>query len=193
MVRRSYYIINGITFYRLLAAPVMIVLIFTGNTEIFKWMLPVSFFTDLIDGFLARKYNAISVMGAKLDSMADDLTIVAAIAGLFVMKTGFIREEIIWIAVLLVLYLVETISALVKYRKLSGFHTYSAKCAALLQGTFLILLFLLPTPIYPLFYAGAIATMIDLLEEITLIALLPKWEANVKGVYWILKMKKNKK
>src|SRR5258705_11677730 len=136
MVKRNYYIVNGITVYRLIAAPVLIVLIFTGNVEIFKWLLPVSFFTDMIDGYLARKFKVISLMGAKLDSIADDLTVVAGIVGLFVLKISFIQDEIIWISVLLGLFLLETILALIKYRKLSGFHTYSAKVSALLQGCF---------------------------------------------------------
>jgi cardiolipin synthase len=192
MVRRSFYIVNGITLYRLIAAPVMIVLIFTGNIEIFKWLLPVSFFTDMVDGYLARKFKVISIIGTKLDSIADDLTIVAAIVGLFVLEPQFIREEIIWIGVLLVLFLFQTILALIKYRKLSGFHTYSAKVSALLQGCFLILIFLLREPVYPLFYLAAILTSIDLIEEVILIFLLPKWEADVKGVYWVLKRKQRR-
>jgi cardiolipin synthase len=192
MVRRSFYIVNGITLYRLIAAPVMIILIFTGNIEIFKWLLPVSFFTDMVDGYLARKFKVISIIGTKLDSIADDLTIVAAIVGLFVLEPQFIREEIIWIVVLLVLFLFQTILALIKYHKLSGFHTYSAKVSALLQGCFLILIFLLSEPVYPLFYLASISTSIDLVEEILLIFLLPKWEADVKGVYWVLKRKQKR-
>jgi cardiolipin synthase len=192
MVRRSFYIVNGITLYRLIAAPVMIILIFTGNIEIFKWLLPVSFFTDMVDGYLARKFKVISIIGTKLDSIADDLTIVAAIVGLFVLEPQFIREEIIWIGVLLVLFLFQTILALIKYHKLSGFHTYSAKVSALLQGCFLILIFLLGAPLYPLFYLAAISTSIDLVEEIILIFLLPKWETDVKGVYWVLKRKQRR-
>jgi len=193
MTKRSYYVVNGITVYRLIAAPVMIVLIITGNLDIFKWLLPVSFFTDLIDGYLARKFKVISIMGAKLDSIADDLTIVAAIVGLFFFKLSFIREEITWVVILLALYLLETIFSLTRYRKLSGFHTYIAKCAALFQGFFLIFIFLLNQPIYWLFYSAAILTAIDLMEEITLIFLLPKWEANVKGIYWVLMRKRKAK
>jgi len=193
MTKSSYYIVNGITVYRIVAAPVLIILILKDQAEVFKWMLMVSFFTDLIDGFLARKFNVISVLGTKLDSIADDLTIVAAIVGLFVLKADFIKEEIVIIGVMFVFYLTQTILAFVRYGKLSGFHTYSAKVAAIFQGTFLILMFLLPDPLYPLFYAAAILTTIDLLEEITLIILLPKWKADVKGVYWVMKEKSKRR
>ncbi len=79
------------------------------------------------------------------------------------------------------------ILALVRYRRLTSFHTYGAKTAALLQGIFLILLFFLPQPVYFLFYLALAVTGLELLEEITLIRLLPVWKANVKGLYWVLK------
>ena len=190
MTKSSFYIVNGITVYRLVAAPVLIVLILTGETDIFKWLLLVSFFTDLIDGYLARKFKVTSILGTKLDSIGDDLTIVAAVVGLVVLKFDFIKEQKIIFGIMLILYLVQTILAFTRYGKLTGFHTYSAKVAAILQGTFLILIFLLPAPVYPLFYAAAFLTIIDLLEEITLIILLPKWQANVKGIYWVMREKK---
>jgi phosphatidylglycerophosphate synthase len=81
MKKNSYYIINGITLYRLIAAPFLLILAFLKETDVFKWLLAVSFFTDAIDGYLARKYKVVSVMGAKLDSWGDDLTVIAATVG----------------------------------------------------------------------------------------------------------------
>ncbi len=190
MAKSSFYIVNGITVYRLVAAPVLIVLVLTGQTDIFKWLLLVSFSTDFIDGYLAREFKVTSILGTKLDSIGDDLTIVAAIVGLVVLKPGFIKEQMVIFGIMLILYLLQTILAFARYGKLSGFHTYSAKVAAILQGTFLILIFLLPAPIYPLFYAAVIFTIIDLLEEIILIILLPRWKADVKGIYWVMREKK---
>jgi len=190
MSKRSYYIINGITVYRIIAAPFLVFLIFTGNTVLFSRLLALSFFTDLIDGYLARKFKVTGIFGARLDSIADDLTIIAAIIGLFVLKPEFIRQEMVIMCVLLGLYLFQNAAAIIKYRKISSFHTYSAKTAAILQGVFLILVFFLPDPYYPLFYAAILATAIDLIEETILIFLLPKWEVNVKGLYWVLRKKK---
>ncbi|MGE5106263.1 MAG: CDP-alcohol phosphatidyltransferase family protein, partial [Sphingobacteriales bacterium] len=62
----AYYAVNGITFYRIIAAPVLLVLLFAGQYILFTWLLGVSFFTDLIDGYLARKYKVSSVAGTKL-------------------------------------------------------------------------------------------------------------------------------
>lgn len=187
MQKTSYYIINAITLYRLITAPLLLLLILYEQVFLFKWLLAVSFLTDAIDGILARRYKVVSVMGAKLDSLGDDLTVAAGIVGLFAFKPDFIYEELGWLIFLFILFLVETIAALKRYGKTTSFHTILAKIAAILQGTFLILTFFLPEPVRFLFYLTVVFTALDLLEEIVLIYLLPKWKANVKGIYWLLK------
>jgi CDP-diacylglycerol--glycerol-3-phosphate 3-phosphatidyltransferase len=86
--------------------------------------------------------------------------------------------------------MVQTIYALVRYGKMTNFHTYLAKTAALLQGIFLLVTFFSDEPNVMLFYAAAMITILELIEEIILVKLLPAWEANVKGIYWVLKRQK---
>ena len=67
--------VNSITLYRLLASLLLLYFIVINDLFTFKWLLLVSFFTDAIDGFLARKFKVTTVMGSKFDSIADDLTV----------------------------------------------------------------------------------------------------------------------
>jgi phosphatidylglycerophosphate synthase len=191
MYKRSLYIVNGITWYRIIAAPILLILIFTKQFDIFKWLLALSFFTDLIDGYLARKYKVVSIIGARLDSIGDDLTVFVAVIGLFVFESEFVRKEFLILIILLLLFVVQTTFALVRYKKISSFHTYLAKLAAILQGIFFILIFLLAEPLSFLFYVASVVTGIELIEEIILVALLPQWEANVKGLFWAVKRQKH--
>src|SRR5256885_3512486 len=98
MHKPSFYVVNGITVYRIIAVPFLLWLIFTHNINLFKWLLAVSFFTDMIDGYLARRYQATSVLGSRLDSIADDLTIVAAFTGVIILKQSFVLEQIMLFA-----------------------------------------------------------------------------------------------
>ncbi|HEY5967627.1 MAG TPA: CDP-alcohol phosphatidyltransferase family protein, partial [Chitinophagaceae bacterium] len=93
--KQAWYVINGITLYRIIAAPILLVLLFTKQYEIFKWLLAVSFFTDLIDGYLARKFKVTSILGTKLDSIGDDLTVLVGLIALFIMKLEFIKQHMI--------------------------------------------------------------------------------------------------
>ena len=185
--KQVWYVINGITFYRIIAAPFLLVLLFAKQYEVFKWLLGLSFFTDLIDGYLARKFKVTSILGTKLDSIGDDLTVLAGLIALFVLKLEFIKQHIIIFIILLVLFVVQITYGFIRYKKMTNFHTYLAKTAALLQGVFLILVLFTEEPSLILFYVAAIVTMLELTEEIILIRLLPKWQANVKGIYWVLK------
>lgn len=190
MNRWAPYIINGITWYRLVAALLLALLIFKNRPDLFRWLLPLSFFTDAIDGYLARRYKTASRFGARLDSLADLLTILAAVAGMFVFKWPFVKENLPVILFVLALYAGQTILALLRYRRISSFHTYLAKAGTVVSALFLALAFLLPQPPNGLFYAVILITSLELLEEILLVFLLPKWKANVKGLYWVLQAKK---
>lgn len=187
--KKAWYVINGITLYRVVAAPFLLVLLFTGRYELFKWLLGLSFFTDLIDGFLARKFKVTSVAGTRLDSIGDDLTILVAMTGLFVMKPEFIKQEKIAFIILLALFLVQTIYAFIRYGKMTSFHTWLAKAAAIFQGVFLLLVFFTGEPNMILFYTAVLVTMLELIEEIILVYLLPVWETDVKGIFQVFNKK----
>lgn len=187
MHKQSYYIINGITIYRIVAAPLLAFLIIYGHKDVFKWMLAASFFTDAIDGFLARRYKVTSLLGAKLDSIGDDLTVAAGVAAMIVFYPDFFKSQLPVFFGLLLLFLTQVISAFARYGKMTTFHTYGAKVAALAQGVFLILLFFITEPSRTLFYIATAITAAELVEEIVIVLVLPRWRANVKGLYWVLK------
>jgi cardiolipin synthase len=175
----------------MIAAPLLLLLIISHRPEVFKWLLAISFSTDAIDGYFARKHKVISKLGAKLDSIADDLTIAVAIIGMSVFKPEFLRQEITLIITTLALFVLQTVFAVFRYKKMSSFHTYGAKIAAILQGIFLLLLFFLDEPVYILFYITVAVTAIELVEEIIIVLLLPQWEANVKGLYWVIRKRQS--
>lgn len=191
---RTTKLVNLITLYRVIAAPFLLIFLFTGQTVLFKWLLLLSFSTDAADGYLARKFKVNSVLGAKLDSVGDGLTILVTVIGLIKLRLDFIEQQWPIVTILLSLFIVQVIFAFVRYKKLSSFHTYAAKISAVLLGIFMLSLFFFEQPVYVLFYVASIATAYELIEEIILVAILPRWLINVKGLYWVLKnRRKNKK
>lgn len=186
----SYYLINGITLYRIVTAPLLVWLLFSKEYNWFKWLLGASFFTDLIDGFLARRFKITSILGTRLDSIGDDLTVLVALMGLFVMQPDFFQEQKAILIPLLLLFVIQTGAALYRYGRITSFHTWLAKTAALAQGVFLLSFFFFGTIYYPLFYIAAFITIIELSEEIVLVGILPHWEANIKGLWWVWKRKR---
>ena len=186
---RIYYLINGLTLYRLAAAPFLILILLSGQPILFRWLVGVSFFTDAIDGPLSRKYNVSSIFGSRLDSVADDATVLASIAGLWILHPEFIDAHWVIITALLALFAVQTSAALIAYGRVTSFHTYLAKLAAVFQALFFILIFFNLPFALPAFYVACLVTAAELIEETILVLIVPEWKANEKGLYWIVRKK----
>lgn len=78
--RRSFWNLpNTLTVVRILCVPVMVALLWDlpGRWEAWAafWIFIGAMITDVIDGWLARKWNLVSPMGAYLDPMADKLMV----------------------------------------------------------------------------------------------------------------------
>ena len=183
---KSLNIADWFSFYRILAFPLLAVLLFMGERQWFTWFLLVSYSTDAIDGFLARHLNLSSARGAQLDSIGDQLTLVIGLLGLLIFESAFIRANLLLIAIAFIPYLVQMGVAFMKYGKATAFHTYLAKVSAVLQAVF-ILWTLFYGPIYWLFYLMIVIGILETLEEITLIFMYDRWVEDVKGIYWALR------
>lgn len=180
---KDFNIADWFSFYRIFAVPVLIVFIWLGERELFSWFMLISYSTDAIDGYLARKLNISSARGSQLDSYGDQLTLIIALFGLLIFEYGFMRDNFILILVAFVPYIVQMLIAFKKYGKATAFHTYLAKLSAIIQATF-VLWILFFGPVYWLFYTMIILGVIETIEEITLIFMYDNWVEGVKGIYW---------
>ncbi|HKK12864.1 MAG TPA: CDP-alcohol phosphatidyltransferase family protein [Flavobacteriaceae bacterium] len=189
---KNFNIADWFSFYRIVAAPFLLVLIWLDHRSIFTWLLLVSYSTDAIDGYLARKLKITSPRGSQLDSFGDQITLIIGLIGLFYFETNFIKINIVLILVAFVPYIVQMLLAYKKYGKATAFHTYLAKLSAVLQSVF-ILWSLFFTPNYSLFYIMIGIGLLETFEEITLIFMYDNWASDVKGIYWALRDKRRLK
>ena len=186
---KNYNIADWFSFYRIFAAPFLLVLLWFSERELFTWLLLISYSTDAIDGFLARRLKITSPRGSQLDSMGDQITLIIGLIGLFVFENDFIKENLILIIIAFVPYIVQMIIAYLKYGKATAFHTYLAKLSAVMQSAF-ILWSLFFSPEYALFYIMIGIGLLETFEEITLIFMYDNWASDIKGIYWALRDKK---
>lgn len=189
---KNYNIADWFSFYRVIAAPLLLILLWLGERELFTWFLLVSYCTDMIDGFLARKLEITSARGSQLDSLGDQLTFVIGLIGLLVFETDFMLKNGLLIIIAFTPYIVQMILAYSKYGKATSFHTYLAKLSAMVQGVF-ILWSLFFDPEYTLFYVMIVIGILETIEEISLIFMYDKWVSDVKGIYWALRDKRRLK
>ena len=183
---KNFNIADWFSFYRIVAVPILLALILLEYRQVFSWFLLISYSTDAIDGFLARKLQITSERGSQLDSLGDQLTFIMGLIGMWIFENTFIRENLLLIAIALALYILQMLIAFEKYGKATAFHTYLAKVSAVVQGLFMLwTLFFFP--VYWLFYVMISIGVLETIEEITLIFKYQVWVKDVKGIYWALK------
>lgn len=78
------HIPNTLTIVRFLLIPFILFYIFTGNYILAFIFFTISGITDVVDGFIARKFNLISNFGKLMDPLADKATQVATLASLVI-------------------------------------------------------------------------------------------------------------
>lgn len=168
----------------------MFLCIFLNREQLFTWLLLGALISDILDGVIARVFHLITRLGAFLDAAADMGTYLSAVAGLFVFKMDFIQGYWPGLSVVFTFYILEKISSFIRYKKIfNAFHTYLSKITAYVQGAFVMSLFLFGFKGY-LFYPAIVICVLANIEEMALARLLPDYQADVKGLFWVLNKKK---
>ena len=179
---------NALSLTRVLAAPALIALALTQREHAFAILLIVALVTDVLDGWIARRYRLQSPLGATLDSIGDMTTMIAAAVGLVMFHPDVWRQHFTAICLVLGGWAVECAFALLRYGRLSSFHTYASKVAGYALGFFIATLFVIGFVPW-LFYAAATLSLLSIIEELLLLCCLPKWEADVRGLWWVIPRK----
>ena len=122
---------NLVSSTRILLAPVLFGFAFLQMEYWFLGTLIFSGFTDVLDGFLARKLNMITTLGAHLDSWGD-FTIYSTMAiCAWILWPEITQRELFYWALVMVSFLLPVLIGLIKFGKLTGYHTWSVKIAVL--------------------------------------------------------------
>ena len=77
---------NILTIIRFLLIPIIVLFAFQDNYIATIIVLTISGLTDVLDGYIARKYNFISNFGKLMDPLADKMTQVALLGTLAIQK-----------------------------------------------------------------------------------------------------------
>jgi CDP-diacylglycerol--glycerol-3-phosphate 3-phosphatidyltransferase len=180
---------NILTSLRIAAIPVLWWLAVAHRHDAFAALLIACLVGDVADGMLARVLQATSELGALLDSIADTLLFCVAAYGAWVFYPDAVRQHAAGFASILALWIVENGAALLRYGRLSSFHTYLSRIAAYAMGIFIGLLFLMGFHAWLLYLAVGLLALATA-EEFVLLWLLPEWTADVRGVWWVLRARR---
>jgi CDP-diacylglycerol--glycerol-3-phosphate 3-phosphatidyltransferase len=172
---------NALTAFRLvIAAPFMLVFAIAGERELFLWMLVASFFTDFIDGTVARLSGRPNRFGAMLDSWADVTAYVSIAISVWLLWPELVRREWMPFTAIVASFVMPSIVGLAKFGRFTSYHTLLVKAAVAATAVGLLLL-LWGGPAWPFRLAAALA-LLAALEEIAITSVLEEPRSNVRGI-----------
>lgn len=170
-----------LTIFRICSAPLLIVLAGLGSERWFLGVAVAALLSDAIDGTLARRLGAASETGRLLDSWADLLIALTAVVGATLLWPETMRREAIYLAIVLAALVMPNAYALVRFHRLLGYHTLSAKTSGVLLSVGAVLMFIGVTPV--LFRAAAVVESLVALEYIGISVLVPAWTGEIKTIW----------
>ena len=179
---------NILSISRILMAPLMLVSAALGWGAGFTMFYAMGLLTDAVDGFLARRLHAESKRGATLDSRGDMAVALSLPIGAFLLWPAMMRSLIPYIVVALVAYLAPIIAGEIRYRRLPSFHTWGAKLCAINAGLALLVLFVTQNSLW--FRICIPLLVLESIEELIMIAILPRWHPDVPSLWHALRLRR---
>lgn len=182
MKQKVWTVANFFSFARILVSPVIYYSLSTGNRWLSFFVILFGGFSDVADGFIARKLNQVSEFGAKLDSFADFIYYGCF---LFVFWVVYASESKVY-EMLMVLSIIFLACAYVitffRFKKFASFHLLSMKFSAFIAYAAIIysLLFNLNLVFIKI---SLIAWFIACFETFVASILIKKIVYNLKSVF----------
>lgn len=179
---------NTLSLYRIVAFPFILVLLALQDEKLFTLFICINLITDILDGLIARTFNMVTEIGARLDSIADFGTYIAVFGGLFVFRYEVLQPYLVSFFIFLGMFAGSYVVSLFKFKRLMSFHLYSWKICGYIQGIWFFTIFVFGFWA-PYYYFMVITGTLAFAEHIAIQLLLKEPKSNLKGLYWILKNK----
>ncbi len=178
---------NLATASRIALAPAIVAAAFAGSRLWFAGWLGLALFTDVLDGYLARRLQAYSELGRKLDSISDYVTLAAGLAGLCLLWPEMMRREWPWFAAAIGAFALALLVTGVRLRRVPCYHTWMTKA-----GVFGIVFSMVPllagwTPV-PARSVAVFEVLVGL-EQIAIAFLVPWHRGEMRSAWHAWRMR----
>ncbi len=172
---------NVVTASRLALMPAVLASALAGSRPWFAGLIATALLTDAIDGFLARRLQAYSDFGRKLDSVADYVTMLVGVTGIALLWPEIVRRELPWVITGVTAFFAVIVYGLVRLGHVPCYHTWASKAGAIVC----------PFTLVPLlngwtaapFHAAMVWLVITGVEEIAIAMLVPRHSGEMATVW----------
>jgi phosphatidylglycerophosphate synthase len=174
---------------RIALVPAVLTSAIAGSRVWFLVLGGLSLLTDALDGFLARRLNAFSDFGRKLDSAADYLTMTVGLAGLALLWPEIVRRELPWIIAGLAAFFAVIVYGFIRLGHAPCYHTWAAKAGVV--GCALALIPLLAGVSAVPFHVMVVLEIFAGLEELAIVVLVPSHRGEMPTVWHAWRLRRD--
>jgi cardiolipin synthase (CMP-forming) len=176
---------NALSLLRLALLPVQGALAFAGHAGPFLATFAAAMASDVADGQVARRLGQATPLGAKLDSIADLATWALLPLCCFWLWPDVVSAQAPWLVVAVAAFLAPTVIGLLRWGRLTSYHTYGAKICSWAMAIGAVALFAFDSD--ALFRAATVILAVSATEEIAITAVLPSWRPDVPSLVHALR------
>jgi phosphatidylglycerophosphate synthase len=180
---------NLLSGMRIALMPAVLTSALAGSRTWFVVLSVASLATDALDGFLARRLNAYSEFGRKLDSAADYLTMVTGLAGVALLWPEIMKRELVWVVSGLAAFFAVLVYGFTRLGRALCYHTWSAKLGTMMCALSLVPLLMEWTAVP--FHLAICVMIFSALEEMTIALLVPSHLGELASVWHAWKMRRD--
>jgi phosphatidylglycerophosphate synthase len=177
---------NIISAARIALMPVVLGSALAHSRQFFLILLGISLATDVLDGFLARRLNAYSELGRKLDSFADYLTMITGLVGIALLWPEIFRRELPWVIAGVGAFFGVVIYGFARLGRAPCYHTWAAKFGAVVCVLSIIPLLADRTAVP--FHCAIVVQILAGLDEMTIAFLVPSHVGEMQSSWHALQL-----
>ncbi|MEW6501283.1 MAG: CDP-alcohol phosphatidyltransferase family protein [Thermodesulfobacteriota bacterium] len=171
---------NLLSLFRIVSAPLLLLAAWYGRHGLFLLLFVAALVSDALDGFVARRCGQVTDLGGRLDSWGDFVLYCAAPPAIWWLWPGVIRQEWEWVLLALASFYLPVAIGFLRFRKLTSYHTWGSKAAAVALGMATPLL-LVGGPAWP-FRLAILILALSATEEVAITLVLPRLQDNLPSL-----------
>jgi CDP-diacylglycerol--glycerol-3-phosphate 3-phosphatidyltransferase len=121
---------NLITISRIILSVVLLTVI--DSVPLFLSIFFIAGLSDIADGYIARRFNMVTTVGAKLDSIADVVFNIAILSVLYIKFRWVLNDNLLLFIIVIAIKLLSVIISKIKFGKIMFLHTIANKITGIL-------------------------------------------------------------
>lgn len=148
--------------------------------------LIIAVFSDVLDGFVARRLKQANDMFSKFDSIADMFLTVSVVGWLVILRWEIFVDHPYISLITFGLFVTRIMISLLKFKHLAYLHLSMAKLGGLVQAIFVIHSFLWGGYHQGLFFMASSLFILAVLEEVVVILIHPTLEGPIVSIFQVI-------